>query len=204
MALGGARGAGDRHARPHARPHRLLLRRRRGAACGDTLFSLGCGRLIEGTRGRDVCLAAASSRRCRAPRWCAAATNTPRATPASRSPSILPTRRCRRARPRRGQQRAAGQPTVPSRLGERAGRPTRSCAPPTLPPSPACAPERTALPLKLIGTPTSPYVRKVAGLRDHARHRRADRAGPANPHVSPASLLAVQPALEGAVPGDRR
>ena len=33
--------------------------------CGDTLFSLGCGRLLEGTRGGHVREPAQASRRCR-------------------------------------------------------------------------------------------------------------------------------------------
>ena len=39
-----------RHARPHPRTHRLSMSRKPGVAfLGDTLFSLGCGRVIEGT-----------------------------------------------------------------------------------------------------------------------------------------------------------
>ncbi len=59
---------------------------------GDTLFSLGCGRLIEGTAAR--CSPRwPSLRRCRAAPRCAAAMNTPRATPASRSASMRTTPR---------------------------------------------------------------------------------------------------------------
>ena len=46
-----ALGQRDRDARPHARPHRLLVPRRQLAFVGDTLFSIGCGRVIEGTPG---------------------------------------------------------------------------------------------------------------------------------------------------------
>ena len=60
---------------------------------GDTLFSLGCGRLIEGTPQEmfPVCV---SWRLCLAIRWSAAVMNTPRAMPGLRSRSIRITRRC--------------------------------------------------------------------------------------------------------------
>ena len=60
---------------------------------GDTLFSLGCGRLSEGTAGGDVRLAAQACGACPAAPRCAAATNTPRATRGSHSASIPTTPR---------------------------------------------------------------------------------------------------------------
>ena len=82
---------------------------------GDTLFSLGCGRLSEGTPA-EMFASLASLRRCRAAPRCAAAMNTPRAMPASRSAS-MPNNAALKARTEQAhQQRAAGQPTVPSTM----------------------------------------------------------------------------------------
>jgi hydroxyacylglutathione hydrolase len=71
--------ASDGHTRGHIAFHLadcgILL-------CGDTLFSLGCGRLLEGT-AEEMFASLQALPACRPRRWSAAGTNTPRATPAS-------------------------------------------------------------------------------------------------------------------------
>ena len=54
------------------------------AFVGDTLFSVGCGRVIEGNAGDDVAVAAQDRAICRTTRRSIAATNTPPPTCISR------------------------------------------------------------------------------------------------------------------------
>ena len=88
------------------------------AFVGDTLFSIGCGRVIEGTPGHDVALARASCATCRTTPKSIAGTNTPPPTSNSRAPSSRTMRRWPRARRRRKQQLAQGEPTIPVTIGD--------------------------------------------------------------------------------------
>ena len=98
--------------------------------CGDTLFSLGCGRLLEGTAAEHVRFTARIGSPAGARRWCAAATNTPKATRVSRCMPIPTMRPCRlMSRTSRHCARPAGRAC---RAACRTSlRPTCSCAPPT-------------------------------------------------------------------------
>ena len=86
--------------------------------CGDTLFSLGCGRLLEGTAGRHVREPAQVRGAAAATRWSAAATNTPRATRASRCTPIPHNAALQSFAAHVKELRAAGKPTLPSRLSD--------------------------------------------------------------------------------------
>ena len=96
--------------------------------CGDTLFALGCGRLFEGSP-EECGIPSRSCAACRPKPGSIAAMNIPRPTPASRSPSIRPTRRCADARARgcRAARAKGCRPCPPP--WARSARPTRSCAP---------------------------------------------------------------------------
>ena len=168
---------------------------------GDTLFSLGCGRLIEGTAAEMF----ASLRKLAAlppARWCAAAMNTPRATPASRSASIrtMPPEGAHRAG---HQQRAAGQPTVPRRW-RASSTPIRSCARRTSRRSPICGRRKTNSDVKLCFSPTSPYVRKVRACAITRGDRQPDRTGADRCQRIAAGIRRDQSAVKDPGAGDRR
>ena len=173
---------------------------------GDTLFSLGCGRLIEGNAEEMFASLRKLAALPAAPRS-AAATNTPRATHGSRSASMAAMPRWWRARRRRQQQRAAGQPTVPSSMADELAANPFLRAPDVASFAKLRAKKdkfRRIAAVKLFFSPTSPYVRKVlacAITRDI--DARLDEAGVQPPTQSPPELLSRQSAVEGAVPGDR-
>ena len=120
-ATGGAGrdgGPGDRNARPHARPHRLYFADGGRAVLRRYPVQPGLRPVARGHRGGDVRLARQARRAAGRRRWFIAATNTPRATPGSRSPPTPPTRRCSDTPKRCGPCAPPGQPTVPSLLAD--------------------------------------------------------------------------------------
>ena len=134
--------------------------------CGDTLFSLGCGRLLEGTAAQMF----ASLRKfasCRATRWSAAATNTPRATRRF-ALTVEPDNAALQARAAEVDA-AARRRQADGAVADRRRRwpPTRSCARLMSRSSPTCARAKTSsetrrdVTVKLFYSPTSPFVRKV-------------------------------------------
>ena len=131
-------GTGDRHAGPHARPDRVLFPRWRRADLRRHAVQPGLRAAAGRHRGGDVRLAAHSWRPCRRRRWCAAATNTPRATRGSRCMPIPATRPCR------------PMPRTSSACARRAGRACRA----------ACADELAANPFL-----RAPDVASFADLR---------------------------------------
>ena len=111
-----ARGARARHARAHRRPHHLLdpvgqrgLRRRHAV----------CHRLRPRHRGQrpdDVGVAREADRAAEGDGRSIAATSTRRPTPSSRSPSSPTTRRLQKRAKEVDALRAAGKPTLPTRM----------------------------------------------------------------------------------------
>ena len=200
------------HPRPHARPHRLLVRGQPGALLRRHAVPLGCGRLFEGTPPQMWTVARQAARACPTTRASIAATNTPRPTPASRSPSIPTTPALASAQPpgrRMRAPRASHHPSAPGR-GARdqplparrrkpvaaRGRPRRRRSGRRA--SPKCAGARTfseMAKLRLYSSPSSPFVRKVrvaaieSGLMDRIERRRR-RPAPAG---SPCQHQSVAP-----------
>ena len=94
------------------------------AFVGDTLFSIGCGRVIEGDPGDDVALAPQAARPARRHRASIAATNTPPPISVSPRPSSRTTRRSPRATRRSTALVAAHKPTIPATIAaEKADNP---------------------------------------------------------------------------------
>ena len=118
-----ASARGDRHAGPYPRPYHLFIPRGRDVLlCGDTLFSLGCGRLLEGTAAEMFDSLRASWRRCRRHTLVCCGHEYTESN-ARFALTVEPDNAALQAmrRGRRRQLRAAGQPTVPSTLAQRAG-----------------------------------------------------------------------------------
>ncbi len=88
------------------------------AFVGDTLFSIGCGRVIEGNAGDDVGARSRSCATCRTTPSSIAATNTPPPTSDSRAPSSRTTRCWPRARREAKREIEKGQPTIPVTIGD--------------------------------------------------------------------------------------
>ena len=88
------------------------------AFVGDTLFALGCGRVIEGTMEHDVGFARQAAESFRLTRPSMSGTNIPKPMPASRSPSSLRTGRFSSAPSVIFRQRAKGEMTLPTTIGE--------------------------------------------------------------------------------------
>ena len=127
------------------------------AFVGDTLFAMGCGRLLEGDADNHVGARSRSSPHCPTRPGSTAATNTPRPTPASPSRSIPDNADLAARYDEVKALRAAGKPTLPTTIGLekktnpflRAGDPTirallgMSDAPRRPPSSPKSASART-------------------------------------------------------------
>ena len=108
----------DRDARPHARPHRLLVPRRqarlrRRHAVLDRLRPRD-----RGHAGDDVGIRSRSCATCRTTPKSIAGTNTPPPISNSRAPSSRTTRCWPRAKRRRSAQIEKGQPTIPVTIGD--------------------------------------------------------------------------------------
>ncbi len=86
--------------------------------CGDTLFSVGCGRLFEGTPEQMLASLWTVSPICRRTPWSAARTNTPRRISVSRLASIRTTAPCASVVTRWRVFARRSRPSVPSRLGD--------------------------------------------------------------------------------------
>ena len=108
--------------------------------CADTLFSLGCGRLIEGTAAEMFDSLQKLARLPGATLVCCGHEYTE--SNARFALTVEPDNAALKPRAAEVDRlRAAGKPTVPA-ARRRAGRETRSCAPPTSPPSPISAPRK--------------------------------------------------------------
>ncbi len=160
-------------------------------ACGDTLFSLGCGRLIEGTAAdmfaslRKLAALPADTLVCCGHEYTE--------SNARFALTVDPDNLALQARAEAVKRlRAAGQPTVPSRLGD------EMAENPFLRANDAAAladirTRKDRFPVKLFYSATSPYVRKVMACAITRGIDGQIERIPADPWTSPPELLAANP-----------
>ncbi len=131
-ALGVRRGdrRGVRCPRPHARPHRLLVRRRQRAVLRRHAVPDGLRPAVRRHAGADVGVAVQAARVARRRAGPLRPTSTRRPTPASRATPTPTTKRSPRARPRSTPRARAASRPCPRASGSRR-RPILSCAPTT-------------------------------------------------------------------------